>query len=312
MNASNDLLDINQLFNYKYTTTNFNECILREMTKEDFDIITRWAIEEHWNPVVEQIKPFFAQDTSCYQVLELHGQLVAGIFIYNYSTEFGFLGHFIVNKDFRHKGYGQLLLKHTLAKCSAVKTIGLNGVISQIDYYQSHGFSPTFYSSRWQGCFSDKIRSLNTTNTHNEIIITDEHALTHILQYERNTFPFSREQFITEWQTMNSSYSIAALIDDIVVGYCVITSCHEGLKIAPLYANNIDIAIKLYQAVAKKYNGKTFYIDMPQVTQNTSDLVKLLGLEKIFETQRMYTHGEPTPAIDYTKIYGYTTFEFGL
>ncbi len=56
-------------------------------------------------------------------------------------------------------------------------------------------------------------------------------------------------------------------------------------------------------------NAHEVFMDMPQPTVSAFALAEELGLEKVFETARMYSDHEPE--IDLNRIFGVTTFELG-
>ena len=53
----------------------------------------------------------------------------------------------------------------------------------------------------------------------------------------------------------------------------------------------------------------SFYLDIPEVNPHAKELAEKYGLQKVFETARMYT--KQTPSLPLDKIYGVTTFELG-
>ena len=93
-------------------------------------------------------------------------------------------------------------------------------------------------------------------------------------------------------------------------GYGVIRKCRKVYKIGPLFADNFDIAEKLFQKlVSCAGDGTSIFLDTPEVNKAAIKLAKISGMKPVFETARMYTKKEPD--IDIGKVFGVTSFELG-
>ena len=85
---------------------------IRNMTATEVkDIATRWAVEEGWNPSPNDAQAFYNTDTNGFFVGLLDNIPIACISAVSYGGTFGFIGFYIVKKEFRGKGYGSELLK---------------------------------------------------------------------------------------------------------------------------------------------------------------------------------------------------------
>jgi hypothetical protein len=87
------------------------------------------------------------------------------------------------------------------------------------------------------------------------------------------------------------------------------TLATDGFKIAPLFAENKDIAEKLFLALLTYAEKSRIYIDVPNINQSAILLFKNYQMNSIFECVRMYT-GE-LPNIDWDNVFAVTTLELG-
>jgi hypothetical protein len=85
--------------------------------------------------------------------------------------------------------------------------------------------------------------------------------------------------------------------------------CVKGFKVGPLFADTQHGARALLSGLAGHATGEPVYIDIPEVNGLAIDLAKEAGMNKVFETARMYNVSKPD--LDISHIYGMTTFELG-
>ena len=93
-------------------------------------------------------------------------------------------------------------------------------------------------------------------------------------------------------------------------GYGVLRPCRNGFKIGPLFADDAEIAERLFQALCGRSGAESaVYLDIPEVNPEALGLAERHGMKKVFATARMYTD-EP-PQIDIRRVFGITSFELG-
>jgi hypothetical protein len=83
-----------------------------------------------------------------------------------------------------------------------------------------------------------------------------------------------------------------------------------GAKIGPLLADDVEAADALLTGLPAAAGPDTeVFVDMPTANPATRELRGTRAMEPVFETARMYLHGEPLE--DLHRIVGITTLEFG-
>jgi hypothetical protein len=97
---------------------------------------------------------------------------------------------------------------------------------------------------------------------------------------------------------------------DRLRGYGVIRKCRAGYKIGPLFADDVEIAEALFDGLCENVDaGDPVYLDVPEINDAAVEFADRRGMNKVFETARMYT-GAP-PELDPSRVFGVTTFELG-
>jgi ribosomal protein S18 acetylase RimI-like enzyme len=277
---------------------------IRLMTKEEvMSIAIKWAAKEGWNPGLYDAQCFYNTDTNGFLLGLLNDKPIACISAIAYDNDFGFLGFYIVKQKYRGKGYG-LRIWNAAIDYLKTQNIGLDGVFAQQSNYRKSGFGYAYRNIRYEG-LSEK-----TNNVFTDIVNLSQVSFADMLQYDTKFFPVGRPAFLKCWFELPESYSFAAITNGNVTGYCVIRKCIKGYKIGPLFADDRDIAERLFLSANNSLRkGTKIYLDTPEVNQEAISLAEKYGMKKVFETARMYT--KRRPETDTGKVFGVTTFELG-
>jgi len=273
------------------------------MSHDEVQIAINWASSEGWNPGLDDVAAFYAADSQGFLLGKLNDQPIATISAVKYGASFGFIGLYIVEKNFRHQGYGIQIWDKALETLKG-RNIGLDGVVAQQENYKKSGFKLAHRNIRFAGSVKEsKFTSAN-------IVSLASLPFSDLCDYDRGFFPEERDHFLKTWITQPNGHALGILENTSLVGYGVIRACQSGYKIGPLNAENKDLASELFNAlVAKVPVGAAVYLDVPEPNSQAIDLARLNQMEPSFETARMYTGLFPEIALN--KIFGITTFELG-
>ncbi len=94
---------------------------IRTMTREELDIAISWAAEEGWNPGLYDADAFYATDPNGFFIGLLDNQPIACISAVSYNNSFGFMGFYIVRKEY---------LRHN-------KVIKMNKSVDNLGFYHA-------------------------------------------------------------------------------------------------------------------------------------------------------------------------------
>jgi hypothetical protein len=83
----------------------------------------------------------------------------------------------------------------------------------------------------------------------------------------------------------------------------------DGLKIGPLFADDLAAADLLLRGLTAEAAGGPFFLDAPDKTANPAagELVRRFGMREVFRTARMYTQGRPR--LHAGRVFGITSME---
>jgi len=273
---------------------------IRQMTKEDLKIVLSWANLEGWNPGIDDVDNFYVADPSGFFIGELNSQPICSISVVQYSSSFNFIGLYIVKPEERGKGYGVKIGNEAL-KLITNKPAALDGVLEKVNIYQKFGFKPSHSHLRYKGKIAGRI----ATN----LIDIKNVDFEQLCRYDEKYFPSSRTNFLSTWIHQPHGKGYAIIQDNELVGYGMIRKAVDGFKIAPLFAENDEIAEKIFLALAIYADSNQIYIDVPDINKTAVAMFEKFEMTSTFECVRMYK--EKPPNIDYQKIFGITSLELG-
>ena len=273
---------------------------IRPMNRAEVDLAIEWAAIEGWNPGLHDAECFHAADPDGFLIGYLDDEPVGCISVVAYDAGFGFLGLYIVRPEFRGQGVGMKLWQVGMARLGN-RNIGLDGVVAQQANYRKSGFRLDYRNIRYEGVG----KPANPSGTVNLSAVSFDP----LLAYDSRMFPVSRERFLRCWIRQPQAAGRAVIRNGTLAGYGLIRPCRHGCKIGPLFADGEDIAEDLFQALAAQAPGAAIYLDVPEANAAAVRLAERHGMQKVFETARMYTRQPPVVPIG--GIFGVTTFELG-
>lgn len=277
---------------------------IRRLSETELQIPLDMAMEEGWNPGLEDGPAFFAADPAGFFAGEIDGQLINVISAVRYGDTFSFIGLYICKRDFRTKGYGHQIWHHAMDYLGA-RLIGLDAVNEQTASYGEHGFKSVYRNIRQTGI------SMCNTPADPRIAPLGQGLFPPVRDYDRRFFPAPRTDFLKLWTApmLETRRGFAFVDNGDLKGYGVLRQCHDGFKIGPLFADTPEIADTLFQTLAGQVKGQFIILDTPEPNSAALLLAEKNELSPEFETFRMYRG--PVPDLPLDQTYGITTFELG-
>jgi len=279
---------------------------IRNMRRNELDVLVDWAADEGWNPGLHDAGVFWATDPEGFIAAEIGGELVGGGSIVCYGRSYGFMGFFIVRPDCRGQGLGDRLwherLRRIRARLAEDAAIGMDGVFDMQAYYAKGGFEFEARDLRFAG-------QARRGRAARHVVPVDKVAFGELEAYDRAHFPAPRGDFLRRWIAIPGNHARAALRDGALAGYAVLRPCRKGFKFGPLFAADLDVARDLLHALAAEIPGQPFYLDVPEDNPAALQLAREEDMAEVFGCARMFFG--PPPDLPRQEIFGVTTFELG-
>ncbi len=279
-----------------------SEIDIRAMSRTEIDMAVDWAAAEGWNPGIEDVPCFAAEDPNGFMIATVGGEPAAVISVIRYGTGFGFLGFYIAAPEFRGRGLGMRLWTAGMARLEG-RLVGLDGVVDQQANYAKSGFVLAHRNIRHGGSVH-----VDQPADSGLVAITPSMVDT-VTAFDRAFFPAPRDRFVACWLSGETRIGRALVDDGTMRGYGLIRRCRHGFKIGPLFADTADGADLLFRSLAAETGGEELFLDTPEPNAEAVALARRYGLTPVFETARMYRG--PDPGLPLDRTFGITTFELG-
>lgn len=278
------------------------------MQAEEVRQLVAWAGEEGWNPGLRDADSFWNADPAGFLAMEEAGRMIGGGAVIRHDETFGFMGLFIVDKEFRGRKLGTQLWfsrrDRLLSRLAPGGTIGLDGVDAMVPFYEQGGFHPFTRHRRFQLASSSANLSRSAP-----IVDLRSFDLGSVADFDRHCFPARREHFLKDWIHQPGAVSLGYMKQEKLLGFGVMRPCLVGWKLGPLFAETPEVADELFQAFQLTRNQEPLFLDAPDNNPAALELCHRYALQEVFGCVRMY-HG-PAPHLDHHRIFGITTLEIG-
>jgi hypothetical protein len=287
-------------------STQSDQLIYRNATRDELDLAIEWAGAEGWNPGRHDGDIFWETDPKGFVCVEREGEVIGTGSIVSYGG-FGFMGFFIVKAGMRGQGIGAPFWhwrkRQLLGRIETGGSIGMDGVFDMEPFYARGDFVFLHRNIRMEGVGG-------TGNPDVSLELLTDLPWEAVANYDRACFGFSRDGFLDRWVEPRSGVGLGYFRDGRLLGFGVIRRCVNGFKIGPLFADDGEIAESLFMGLSNHAAGEPVFLDTPECNPEALALANRHGMKEVFGCARMVLG--PVPNLPWkTRIFGVTTFELG-
>jgi GNAT superfamily N-acetyltransferase len=278
-----------------------SEPLIGTMDLDEIRLAMAWAEREGWQPGVGDAVPFHATDPIGFFHASIDGRTVATLSVVRGSASVAFVGLYIVDPEHRGRGIGKALWENVLARFDGF-TLGLDAVPAQVSAYESAGFAPSHVNARYASADLPAPDGRIKTQRATDVGYQD------LVAFDARHFFAPRPRFLRSWTAGEGRDALVTTEDGEITGFAASRRTSAGHRIGPVFADDPDSASALILELAARAGGPVA-IDLPEANRAAVDLALSLGMERSFETTRMYRG--PAPVLPLDRIYGITTLELG-
>ncbi len=210
-----------------------------------------------------------------------------------------FVGLYYVDKEFRHLGYGHQLWDAVM-KYVGDSACTLDCKVEQLDWFKQSGFKLAHRNIRY------KLRR-NDFELIEDLAIKplDQIDFAQLLDFDSKVVTTERRDFMHKW--LQHHYTLVYYDHNYVRGYGTIRQCNDGYQVGPLFAENREIAHKLFVNLIQKADPEAhIFLDVPEINPSALVLMEFLRMQKTSINARMSLN--KATIIESSMIYGVATF----
>ncbi|MHC1726006.1 MAG: GNAT family N-acetyltransferase [Syntrophobacteraceae bacterium] len=274
---------------------------IRPMGERDREAIFSWAAGLGWNPGIRDGECLHATDPDGLFLAELEGAPVGCATAIAYDATFGFIGALMVNPALRGQGYGSALQRHVLDYLGD-RNIGLDAMASTREHLLRCGFHLAYRHLRFEGI-------IGGDSPDSSIVPLSEVPFADICACDAACFPVIRERFLRHWLDAYGAGGFACLRNGRLAGFGVLRPAVRGFRAGPILAGDAETAEKILKAMGTMSGGATVALDVPEPNASAVAIAERLGLERGFDTARLYSR--VIPELPLERLFGIASYEFG-
>lgn len=257
---------------------------IRTLLPIDYEFAVELANTMDWNMTVE--------DFQFIECLEQGGSfvLVEGLKRVGIATcisygKIGWFGNLIVDKTYRKKGSGTMLVRHSLdyLHSRGVETIGLYAYPYLKEFYSRFGFISDIDFTLLH---HEKLDLMETAGAHR----INESNFLRIIDFDKQWFGGDRRKLLEPivFEDTNVGYYLSER--GHIVGYIAATIYESAAWIGPMICqpSRYDVAGKLISAVLAKSINKKVYVVASKMDTALYDMFLTLGFREGFYVSRMF------------------------
>ncbi|WP_027283853.1 GNAT family N-acetyltransferase [Rubritepida flocculans] len=277
---------------------------IRALGAAEVETAVEWAAREGWNPGLADAAAFRAADPDGFLGAFRGEEMLACISAVRTGEGFGFIGFYIARPEARGQGIGWRVWQAGMARLAG-RCVGLDGVVAQQENYRKSGFALAWNNARYQS-EAPRIPEADTRGIEDAAAVLFEA----LLAFDAACFGLPRPEFLRGWIAAPGHRArVARDAAGAVTGFAVLRPCRAGAKLGPLFAVDAATARALVADAAPHRPPGPLILDLPEPHAEAVALAQAMGMEKVFETARMYTR--PPPPMQREWIFGLTSFELG-
>ena len=282
---------------------------VRPLTRDELDVVLRWAVDAGWNPGLHDADALWAADPDALWGVEVDGMLVGAGATVRRGSRAGGVGLLLVEPSHRSRGIGSLtfpfLVDGALSRLEAGAGLALDCPESYQDFCERFGFVPVRRVAR-----STTVATLGRRGPYTgQLRALAQLPFDRVVAYDAKFSGGERPDFLRAWMTPKGGLGLGAYEGGWLIGMAILRPAHDGFRIGPFYAESRDVAEDLFVALSGTVVGQKLVLDVPL---EDPDIVAFAS-SKGFTLAAQAVHMQLGQVVEGPReqVYGESTLEYG-
>ncbi len=274
--------------------------VIRQVALRELEQAIEWPANGRSVASLHDAECFLVNDPQGFLGAFVGDRLVAAGWLIAYSDAYAFLGGLYVAPDLRGRRYGSALARALLAQAGH-RTVAVEAPRGRQKALRRFGFQTAGTTTRYTGTVAGETRRA--------VVALQRVPFEKLATFDARHFGASRADFLRAWTTQPGTVALAKMHRGRMLGYGVMRPRHGDLRIGPLFAEGIEVAVDLFQTFAARANGTAVVLDVPDGNPHADTFIEENNLAPLCHSAHMYA-GDPPPE-RHADIFGITAPELG-
>lgn len=280
------------------------DAIIRPIWDYELALANKWAIDEGWNPGLEDGRLFNSVDPGSFMGLEVEGVLVGVTAAVKLNQEHGFVGFFVLSPEHRGKArYGWLLVQACLTRLEK-HVIGSEVLFELVRTYSRYGFKPHYTTHSYHGT-----APISPLPWQPGVTSASDADINEVVAYDAENCGIDRGAFMRAWFKLPQNRVLVFRRNGKLCGMGMARRCHHGVRVGPLQADDLEAASALFDALSGLAPGEPISIDSSEINADGLQLAIAKNLKVDSSTARVYRGIPPVGRLQ--RVYGLVSYSLG-
>jgi len=275
---------------------------VRVATLDEWTKATEWANGEGWNIGYQDPACFLATDPDGFFIGYLGDRPISAVSCVNYSDDFAVMGNYLVEPEFRGRGYGLATFDKAMNRAGQ-RVVSADAMPNMLSAYGRVGMKPFHDTIMYVG------RPARSDASAETVLPAEPGHLDAIADYDGTAFPARRATFLKNWLFADGHIARVRLVDGRVAGYGVIRPAPQNYRMGPLVADTVEDAAALFAGLVAELDPSAEVSAFAPERDEAMSFFTARGMSDRFRVVRVYIGPEPQVRAD--RIFATASLELG-
>ncbi len=259
--------------------------VLRSIQPEDIVNCKLLSDAEGWNQTEKDWKLLVNNSQNICLLAETGHKIIGTATAMNYSGEVAWIGMVLVEKTYRGRGIGKMLLSNLLNQLKLFKSVKLDATPAGQPLYGKLGFKNEYHIHRMTTPSMSNAQPFLSGITPERVLISD---IPEITALDASIFGAERTSLMKSLINENPENSWCIKINGRITAFALGRQGRKYHQIGPVFASSLIETIILISQTLLKLAGKPLVVDVPAQNAELINWLNSIGFDRQRDFVRMH------------------------
>ena len=266
--------------------------IIQSIQPEDISNCKLLSDAEGWNQTEKDWKLLVGNSQNICLLAETGHKIIGTATAMNYSGEVAWIGMVLVDKSYRGRGIGKMLLSNLLNQLKSFKSVKLDATPAGQPLYEKLGFKNEYLIYRMTTPSMEISQPFFSSITPEPVLISD---IPEITALDSSIFGVERTTLVSSLINENPENSWCIKRNGRITAFALGRNGRKYYQIGPVFASSIVETIILISQTLLKLAGKPLAVDVPSHKVELINWLNSIGFDRQRDFVRMYLNENLCP-----------------